>query len=232
MYEVTDNLGQPCLHPGDLYHYLCLSKQILLSLLFSLSTLMFWTTMAGHKREAWGGWPDGETDVSSAFYLDIQQELCSMSCHWSIHMKSLFSQLTLGYHKYNNIDRWNGHWWQSIWNIKHWFKVNNKILLTAQTYRIKRGSLVLDWHICGVFCPEWLFHTCGKEKERQNSQTQSNQECAGGGTDDIMFKISECSFSIYFSIDKVQDRQREFCFLLFIDNIYYYISVCYVMLRG
>ena len=28
MYEVTDNLGQPYLHPGDLPSYLCLSKTI------------------------------------------------------------------------------------------------------------------------------------------------------------------------------------------------------------
>lgn len=36
MYEVTDNLGQSCLHQGDLYNYLFLSKQIHLSLLFFL----------------------------------------------------------------------------------------------------------------------------------------------------------------------------------------------------
>lgn len=59
MYEVTDNLGQPYLHPGDLYSYLCLSKQIVLSQLFFLWGLVFITTMAIHKREDRGGWPDG-----------------------------------------------------------------------------------------------------------------------------------------------------------------------------
>lgn len=50
MYEVTDNLGQPCLHQGDLYNYLFLSKQIHLPLLFFLWTLIFKTAMTGVSR--------------------------------------------------------------------------------------------------------------------------------------------------------------------------------------
>lgn len=61
MYEVTDNLGTST--PGDLHHYLCLSKPTLMAA-FHSSDLHRYNAIAKHKREGRGGRPDGKTDNS------------------------------------------------------------------------------------------------------------------------------------------------------------------------
>lgn len=66
MYEATDNLGQPRVHPGDGYHYLCLSKQILLSQLFffwRLSSELQWQHIKGRRA--------GDMMVKQTFSLPL-----------------------------------------------------------------------------------------------------------------------------------------------------------------
>lgn len=120
MYEVTDNLGQPCLHQGDLYNYLCLSKQMFLSLLFFLGTLIFRTTMTGHKREPRGGWPDGETDISSAFNIRFTSSKTNNAVGLVIHTQGFIHSADSSHMAYN------------------------RIMSTQQSHQLNIFSLVLD----------------------------------------------------------------------------------------
>lgn len=74
MYEATDNLGQPRVHPGDVYHYLCLSKQILLSQLFffwRLSSELQWQHIKGRRA--------GDMMVKQTFSLPL-----ILGLHWAV----------------------------------------------------------------------------------------------------------------------------------------------------
>lgn len=114
MYEATDNLGQPRVHPGDVYRYLCLSKQILLSPLFSfwrLSSELQWQHIKGRRA--------GDMMVKQTFSLPL-----ILGLHWavcpvilvalSLHLDSslfFFSWLLVtGNLSVSNV-RWNGYLW-------------------------------------------------------------------------------------------------------------------------
>lgn len=65
MYEVTDNLGQSYLRPGDLHSYLCKTNTLITAFLLPLKIELH--NYNGSKSEKTGGRPDGETHISLVY---------------------------------------------------------------------------------------------------------------------------------------------------------------------
>lgn len=123
MYEATDNLGQPRVHPGDVRHYLCLSKQMLLSQLFffwRLSSELQWQHIKGRRA--------GDMMVKQTFSLPLIFGLHRAVCPVILVALSLHLHTSLFFFSWllatANLSIWNDRSNSYLW---HFFYIKKEI---------------------------------------------------------------------------------------------------------